>query len=847
MSRKRTRTTRQKASRPENRANEPATPDAKPRRGAPAGERPAIGLALAALVVCALSLAYFLPALLPGAHLFGTDYFASSYFYMEWLSEEFARGAIPKWLPYVYGGLPWFANPGATWYPPRLIGDLLLPAHKLFAFVYFVQVAAAGVGAFLLFRELRCRPWVAFVAALSFQFTGILLSFVYAGHDGRMIVASLAPLFFFFLHRGVRTGGLGAFAGASATLGLCMLGNQIQSVYYLLLAGALWAAFALWHHGFLARPGALARRLALGLAAVALAFALTAVNFLPFLGYVEASPRGGEEGRGYAYATTWSMPPGEVVSLAVPEQAGILDEYRRDAPDANPFKLHTEYVGAFALAMLLLGALYSRRDRRWWFFLALALFALSISLGGHTPLYRLYYDLLPGVKRFRAPSLAFFLIAFSLSAMAALTLERLAALRVGDGADPGAPGRAAPKPAGSGGAGLEKAAWIAFGLVGLAVVGAVLGPGVATAAQSAGRGWLRFATFSAAIAGTLWLWLSGRTRTPVAALLLAVTIVADLWIVDRRFFEVRPPPAVEFRADGVADFLAREAGSARVWVLPSIPQLPAYRGQTNYLMRFGVEQITGEHGNQLQRWNEYLGAGAEVYTDQHNLLGELQRFAASDGAAPTPLLDAAAVGYVVSRANVGLPWPVVYEDGAGVVYLNPRALGRAYVVPAARVAGPDGSLEAVLAPGWRPPDVAILEEEPRVDLGAGGPTEDPPGTAQVLDHQSDRFLLRAVAPRPSILVLAENHYPDWRVRVDGEDAELLRVNHSLMGVALEPGEHSVEFAFRPASLYRGLWISLASLAILVAAGAWSGWRALSVRRESGGAAAPVPAPASAEA
>ena len=47
---------------------------------------------------------------------------------------------------------------------------------------------------------------------------------------------------------------------------------------------------------------ALAARTGLGLAGVALAFGMAAVNFLPFTDYVDASPRGGP-GRGYEYAT----------------------------------------------------------------------------------------------------------------------------------------------------------------------------------------------------------------------------------------------------------------------------------------------------------------------------------------------------------------------------------------------------------------------------------------------------------------------------------------------------------------------------------------------------------------
>jgi hypothetical protein len=801
----------------------------EPRSGARGGFR--IGTGLAALLFAGLSLVYYLPALLPGGHLFGSDYFAASYFYMEWLSGEFARGAIPKWLPYVYGGVPWFANAGATWYPPRLLGDLFLPAYKLFAFMYFVQGAAAGLGAFLLFRELRCRPWVAFVAALSYQFTGVLMSFVYAGHDGRMIVASFAPMAFFFLHRAIRTGGVGAFAGVAATYGMCMLSNQIQSTYYLLLAGALWAVFVLWQHGYFRRAKPLLRRVVLGVVAIALAFGLAAVNFLPFLGYVDASPRAGE-GRGYEYATSWSMAPGEIVALAVPEQSGILQDYRNDVEGANPFKYHTEYVGAFALALLLLGAFFSRRDRRWWFFAGLGAFMLTISLGGHTPIYRLYYDVLPGVKQFRAPSVSFFLVAFALTAMAALTLERLAAVRAGLD-DEGATGRRSRSRRAADAAGFGRSRWIAFGLVAIALLGAAAGPALDGAAQNAATGWLRFATFSAAIAATLWLWLDGRIRATVAAVVLSLTIVTDLWIIDRQFFEVTQPPAVMFRADGVADFLARDAASGRVWNLPPLGRLPAYHGPTNYLMRFGVDQITGEHGNQLQRWNEYLGAGETTYTDLHNVFGEFQRSATTGGVASTPLLNAAAVRYVVARADIGLPWPVAYQDPSGVVYGNPNALPRAYLVPEARVVEPGGALEAMLADGWNPAVVAFLEEAPAVEMYEGG---SPAGNVQILDRQSDRVLLRAEALRPAILVLAENHYPGWQARVDGEDVPVLRVNHTLLGIAVDRGEHSVEFVFRPPALYRGLWISVGSLLVVMAAAAWGLWAARTERRA---AAAPL--------
>src|SRR5690606_6719222 len=119
---------------------------------------------------------------------------------------------------------------------------------------------------------------------------------------------------------------------------------------------------------------------------------------------------------------SYSMPLSELSSVAVPEAAGFLDSYR----GSNPMKLHTEYVGAVVLLLAAIGFYNARRNRYWWLFVGLGVFALTLALGGSTPIYRLWYEILPGTKRFRAPGIAFFVVAFSLVCMAALALERLA-------------------------------------------------------------------------------------------------------------------------------------------------------------------------------------------------------------------------------------------------------------------------------------------------------------------------------------------------------------------------------------------------------------------------------------
>ncbi|HEX2092016.1 MAG TPA: hypothetical protein VHG28_06415 [Longimicrobiaceae bacterium] len=772
-----------------------ATPKVSSTPGRPSSEsEPTVPFGIASLVYLGLSILYFLPAFLPDRHIYGTDYLVGGYFFHEFISNSFAEGRIPAWVPHVYGGLPLFANPGSTYYPLRFLADALFPVSRIWPVFFVIHFGLAGVGMYLLGREMGVRRWVAFVGGLAFQFTGITMSWVLAGHEGRIIVATLAPLTFFFFHRGIRTGAVAPFVGAAAAIGFALLTFQIQSSYYLLLGAAIWSGFCIAHFGVHREPRALARVLALGIAAVAFAFLLASVNFLPFLDYVDQSPRGGSGGRGYEYSTSYSMPAAEVLALAVPEHAGYLETYR----GTNPFKLHVEYVGAVVVALFALGFGYVRRNRYWWFFLGMGLFFLTIALGGSTPLCRLYYEILPGTKRFRAPSISFFLVSLSLVAMATIALEALAQrLEESRAARPALRGAREAETVGG------PAKWILAGLVALALLAGAMAQATSSPQEGPGPLAFRFAAFTIAATAVLWFWLRGSLGTRTAFLLLAGTTVVDLWVVDRKFFQTVPPPDEMFAADDVADFLRSRPGRDRVWVLP-FPPGAVYRGQPgNYLMRFDVDQAGGEHGNQLQRYNQYAGAGREVYTDWHNFLGS------------PVFLNAANIRYLVAGVEFQDPRLREVHRGSALVYENLGALPRAYLVPSVVVTDrPDGALEIMGRQGFDPRTTAVVNSESPVTLPPG-PLQ---GTAQVASYEPDRVVVRTRQNRAGLLVLADNYYGDWRARVDGREAPILRTNHTLRGVVVGPGDHEVVFTFEPRDLYTGFRIWLAGLGLLAAYG-----------------------------
>ena len=763
-------------------------------------------------IFLALGVVFFFPAFLPGQGIFGTDYLAGSYQFMEFLSNQLRSGVIPKWVPYVYGGVPLHANPGSTYYPTRLGLMWLLPDSRVFPALLMSQLVIAAAGMYLLVKELGARTWIAFLAGLAFMFTGITMSGLYSGHDGRIIVATFAPLALYFLHLGMRTGKVAPFIGVAVTFGFTLLSFQIQSNYYLLLAAAFWTLYCGWKFREAGRLQ-VARRMMRALAAVAFAFALSAVNFLPFIDYVAESPRGAAGGRGYEYATSFSMPPAETIGLAIPEQQGTLGTYH----GKSFFKQHTEYVGAFVLAMLLLGFVFARRNGYWRFFGITSLVALSMSYGGFTPIYRLYYTLLPGVNKFRAPSISFFLVSMSLVAMAAITMEALARVRDKSLEEARSSRRLIKAPGTKSDAGLATAGMLA--LVGLGIFMLLISQMIPTQVNES-TGWMRFGLFLAVTSLLLWMWMSDKLPSRILAMALAVVTLTDLWVVTRQFFQVVEPPEEVYAPDEIVEYLRSQNDSSRVWVFPFGGQA-VYRGYEqvgdnriplrNYLMHFGIEQAGGEHGNQLDRWNKYAGAGEQVYVDWHNFLSN------------PAFRSAANIRYVISGIDLGIKpgdtaaahMEEVYRGQRAIVYRNNQVLPRAYIVPNVQVIpNTDSALAFMKRPEWNPRDVSVVDRPLGVTLPSG-PLQQ---AAVISERQPDRVVVRTNTNRPALLVLADVYAHGWKAYVDDRLTPIVITNVAFRGVPVAAGEHTVRFVFDPDDLETGRLISSVLLAILIAIG-----------------------------
>ncbi len=111
----------------------------------------------------------------------------------------------------------------------------------------------------------------------------------------------------------------------------------------------------------------------------------------------------------------------------------------------------------------------------------------------------------------------------------------------------------------------------------------------------------------------------------------------------------------------------------------------------------------------------------------------------------------------------------------------------------------------------------ILTEGVGAEVLEGIRGEPVDGRAAYLRESPTRIRVQASPASAALLIISEGWYPQWRVYVDGRQAELLRVDYMLQGVLLDPGEHEVIFAYQePTYVGVALWVSVLAAAGLVA-------------------------------
>ena len=742
-----------------------------------------------------LTAIYFYHILITGDVILGSDTGAELHKGSEPFAEALNKLPPKNWSRYM-GGMPESSALRSQYYPLIII-DLFTSEHRYFGWRYIFAMFTAGYFMYLCVRSFGLHPLAALIAGAAYASAPAFLSFTHAGHFAKMTVIGLFPLMYWALNRGMDTRRIIYFLILGGTVGIAIYSPHLQMAYF-----ALWALGLLFLYKLIRNLIARNTKIALyqtllSAGAISLGLAIGAEGVIPQYWNTKTSSKRAVSDQqtddGYEFASSWSLHPEEIFTLVIPEFVSFdTNTTTHKYWGRNAFKGNSEYVGIVPLFFAILALSRTRKKTHIAFLLGLFILAVAYALGPHTPLHKLFFYIVPGVKVLRAPGMIAFLFAFALCALGAYGLHRL----ITDSVTP-----EASKKIGITG-GICTAILLLFAFAPSILLSLwqnivwtdIPAPRLQIARNNlplAGQGALLAALFVGILTAISYLRAQNKLKIHTFALVLLTVILIDTWRIDKIFLNyVNPnrfPPQERINADAVA-FLKRDDSLFRVLALPDRDQMPLP----------GIDLVRGFHDFAIRRYDTILKSEAIKNPAILNLLN---------------------TRYIVTPSERNIPpylQKIAGRQGLHI-YRNPGALPYFYLAPQYEIISDENQiLQKLTDPNTHPTQTVIIEEDPGITSTHNASETDSIERLEYNEHQG-YLKLRTTAPGPRILVISQNHHPNWHATVNGEPKPLIRANYLWTAIPLEPGEHIVELTYRDPIVGTTRWITLGGVVILLIA------------------------------
>lgn len=708
---------------------------------------------------------------------------------LQFLSNALHNGQSPFWTPNVFGGSPQIADPQSLIFSPALLLAWLVPNPSFRVMDGFI-LGLLGLGGFsvlMMFKDRGWHPAGAVVAGLAFAFGGAAAWRIQ--HVGQVMSFAQFGITLWLLSRALDRSSIryGLLSGVSAAM-MVVKPDQVALIAVYILIGFVV------HHWLSAvdRRAAFIASLKPLLAGGAVAALLAGGPLLMTVLFAEASQR---SEIAYSEAVRGSLHPGSLLTGLIGDLYGAgndkVDYWGPSSSVWSPGVLTLSqnmgeiYFGILpTVAILTIGftrGLLLRRDVRVFSF-ALA-FALIYALGMYTPGFAVIYDVLPGVRGFRRPADATFLIG-------------------GLGAIVG---------------GYLVHCWLTEsfhrpGLLRLVIKGSVLTLAFALAVGVAWRfGQLGMAAKPILLALGLvvgglamikLLQVHARQMPVLASAVLATFMVFDLGLnngpnestgLPPRQYEMMDPETKNSTILLLKRLLAQEQGPAqrdRVELLGVGFEWP------NLGMVHHFDHVLGYNPLRLREFVEATGA-------QDTIAGPDQRkFTPLMPSYGSLFADLIGLRYIASSVPIeqidkrfqpgDLKFIARTEDA--YVYENTGALPRAMFVRGWKSADFDKLLETGVWPTFDPRTEVLLDtlpEETAIAKATG------PSQVRLAEYSNTRVVIEVETPDAGFVVLNDVWHEWWRATVDEEEADILKANVLFRAVQVPAGKHTIVFTFQP--------------------------------------------------
>jgi hypothetical protein len=713
-------------------------------------------------------------------------------------------GEFPLWQPWVFSGMPTaeaFTNLSKLYFPDYLFKLFFLSGMTI-QILYFIF---AGLGCFYLLRYLKASWWSSLLVAIGFAFTPYMVTMLVFGHGSQLMTAAFIPWALLFTMK-IWDHPTALNAGWLALiLGFQLQRAHAQIAYYTwMLIGAYILMRLITDLSQPEQRKRVGKATLLFALAGGLGIGIALLVYLPSIQYAPYSVRGAEAGSvAYTYATGWSFHPKEMLTFLIPSAFGFGGQAYWGY---MPFTDYPNYMGIIILALAVIG-LVQKRGILSWFFLATSILALLVSFGKYfSPVYDLFYYLLPYFSKFRVPQMILILLQFNVAVLSAFGLDAI--LKMDKETIP---------------------RWLMAlgGITGLSMLTLTLGGGALesfvksrfpfsqgqdlnmTRAINALRWdlWYQDAWISTlllvAISILIWLWFKNRIQKKVFTALILVLAILDIGQVDMRIIQPQrgsgrasqliPAKTVKryFEKDDVIRFLTADSTTFRIY--------PAgYLFGESRFAAFNLESIGGYHPAKLKLYNDFL-----KNTRNAGLL---------------PVLRMMNVKYVIAPQPINHPELKQVQNGSlktgrgnlpVTVYELTPTLPRAWFVEEVKILGKTEMVwQSLNQASFNPAEVAYLVEPLTV------PDTLTRGDVLNIDRNVHTISIQTRSEGEGFLVVSEVYYPlRWKAFLDGEPVHVFQTNGILLGVLIPAGEHTLEFRYDRSAFLKGVTVSFASFGV----------------------------------
>ena len=811
---------------------------------------------LAVLLFVVLAFAYFFPADIEGRILFRHDASAGRGAGQEGIEYLQKTGERSRWTNALFGGMPTYQT-APSYKSTDKLGQIInayhlwLPENVWYVFAYLL-------GFYILLRAFDFRQHLAALGSVLWAFSTYFLIIIAAGHIWKVWALAYLPPMIAGIVLAYRGKYLWGFIVTAIFTAFEINANHVQMTYYYLFI-ILFLVIA-WFVEALQKKELLRFAKATGvcLAAAAIGVCMNLSNLYHTWQYSQESMRGKSElvkqnsanqtssGLERDYITQWSYGIGETWTLLVPNTKGgasvplSRNETAMAKADNNFLTLYDQigqywgeqpgtsgpvYVGAFVVFLFILGLFIVKGPLKW-ALLAATILSIMLSWGKNfMGLTDFFLDYVPMYAKFRTVASILVIAEFTIPLLAMLALKEFLE----------EPDQIKPR---------LKYVGISFLLTGGIAMLFSLMPSmffssfISTSELQALRGLpgeyiqpvmtnlteMRQAMFTSDALRSFYIILvgtgillavaCGKMKKEYAVGIILVLCLVDLWTVNKRYLNdemfvpksEREAPQQMTQTD--EQILRDKSLDYRVLNLASNT---FNENETSYYHK----SIGGYHAAKLRRYQEMI---EQYISPEMQGLSEAVALAGGDmtqvnGDSIFPVLNMLNTKYII--------FPL--QGGQTVPLQNPYTYGNAWFVDKIQyVENANEAIDGVGRIDLR--HEAVADAKFKAQLGEAV-EQDTASIVTITAYEPNQVTYDVNSGKGGVVVFSEVYYPGWTATIDGEPAELGRVNYILRALNVKPGKHEVVLSFFPKSVQVTETIAYVAYGLLiVVAGCMYEWQ-----------------------